>query len=108
MGAKSEFDAAYYTMLRAVEERDSLLRYRDYLHAERERLNEFEDATYTRADPIPRKVRRPVDQTTKPMLETVGARRSVVLDELGRLDDRVSAAEAFVVECEEEVAALRG
>jgi hypothetical protein len=31
MSAKSEYDAAYFTLLRALEERDEVLRYRDFL-----------------------------------------------------------------------------
>jgi hypothetical protein len=49
-----------------------------------------------------------VDASTKPLLEAVGRRRAVILDELNRLDDRVAAAGAFVEECEREVASLRG
>lgn len=107
MTARSEFDAAYFTLLRAVEERDTLLRYRDYLEAERERLDRFAESTRRDEEPLPAKVRRPVQATTKPLLEAVGRRRSTVLDELRRVEDRIAAAEAFVRECEEEVAGLR-
>lgn len=107
MGARSDYDAAYFTMLRAVEERDALLRYRDYLHAEQDRLDRFAEKIRFVPDEVPRKIRRPVDQTDKPVLEAVGQRRSVVLDELDRLNERLDAAEAFVAECEAEVAALR-
>lgn len=108
MGARSDYDAAYYTMLRAVEERDALLRYRDYLHAEEARLDRFAEDTRTAGEEVPRKVRRPVDQTARPVLDAVGHRRAVVREELGRLEDRLAAAEAFVNECESEVAAMRG
>lgn len=107
MSARSEYDAAYFTLLRAREEHDALLRYREFLYAERERLARFADATREGTEHLPRKVRRPVDQTAKPLLEAVGGRRAVVMDELSRIDDRVSAVEAFVVECETEVASLR-
>lgn len=107
MSRRTEYDAAYYTMLRAIEERDTLLRYGEYLQAERARIDAFTDALDERAGEVPAKVRRPIDRTTKPLLEAAGRRRAVVLDELARLDERLSNAEAFVRECEEEVAALR-
>lgn len=108
MSRETEYDAAYFTMLRAIEERDLLLRYRDFLHDERARLDAFSDATRDAGGQLPRKVLRPVDRTDRPVLEAVGRRRSVVLEELARIDDRITAAEAFVAECEEEVASLRG
>lgn len=107
MTARNEYDAAYFTMLRAVEERDALLRYRDFLHAERDRLDAFAAATREAGGELPRRVRRPVDQTDRPLLEAVGRRRTVLLEELARVDDRIDAAQAFVTECEEEVASLR-
>ncbi|MDP8969958.1 MAG: hypothetical protein M3N52_05595 [Actinomycetota bacterium] len=108
MSARSEYDAAYFTLLRAVEERDALLRYRAYLEVESDRLDGFVQQTRELAEPVSAKVRRPVDQTTKALLEAVGRRRSTVLDELRRVDDRVANAEAFVAECEAELTALRG
>lgn len=107
MTARAEYDAAYFTLLRALEERDALLAYREFLAAERERLDAFADTTRDVGEEVPRKVRRPVDQTVKPLLEAVGRRRAVVIDELARVDDRVAAAEDFVAECEAEVASLR-
>jgi hypothetical protein len=107
VSAKSEYDAAYFTLLRAIEERDDLLRYRDWLADERDRLDLFSDQARDRTDDLPRKVRRPLDATTKPLLEAVGRRRAVVLDEQRKIDDRIAAAEAFVSECQAEVDALR-
>ncbi len=108
MSAKSEYDAAYFTLLRAIEERDDLLRYADWLTVERERLDGFSDVTRDRTDALSRKLKRPIDLTTKPLLEAVGRRRAVVLDEQRKIHDRIAAAEAFVTECELEVDALRG
>ena len=108
MSAKSEYDAAYFTLLRAIEERDHLLRYREFLTRESARLDAFTEATHEADDEVPRKLRRAVASSTKQLLEAVGRRRAVVLDELGRIDDRIEAAEGFVRECEEEVATLRG
>ena len=102
-----EYDAAYFTLLRAREEHDDLVRYRDYLDAERERLDAFTEETRRGTDALPRRVRRPVEATTKQLLEAVGRRRAAVLDERRRVDDRISAAAAFVTECEEDVDRLR-
>lgn len=107
MSAKSEYDAAYFTLLRAREEYSDLLRYREYLETERIRLDGFTNETRERADALPRKMRRPVEQTTKPVFEAVGRRRSIVLSELKHIDDRIAAAQSFVEECELEVASLR-
>jgi hypothetical protein len=107
MSARSEYDAAYFTLLRAIEERDDLLRYADWLTEERERLDGFSDVTRDRTDALARKLRRPIDLTSKPLLEAVGRRRAVVLDEQRRIHDRIAAAESFVAECEQEVDALR-
>jgi hypothetical protein len=107
VSARSEYDAAYFTLLRAIEERDALLRYREFLRDERERLDDFADGVREHAEALPRKMRRPIDQTAKPLLDAVGRRRAVVLDELRRVDDRIDGANAFVDECEQEVAALR-
>jgi hypothetical protein len=103
----AEYDAAYFTLLRAYEERDDLLRYQEYLHAERQRLETFAVATRDLAEPLARRIRRPIDATTKGLLEAVGRRRATVLDELGRVGDRLAAAEDFVAECEQDVARLR-
>ena len=108
MSRSSEYDAAYFTLLRALEERDDLLRYRELLQAELARLDAFTDATQEADGALPRKLRRPVAGTQKHLLEAVGRRRTVVLDEQRRLEERITAAEDFVRECEEEVALLRG
>jgi hypothetical protein len=106
--ARSEYEAAYFTLLRAQEERDALFTYRTFLEAERDRLDGFSDATRTATDVLARGLRRAVDATTKGLLEAVGRRRTVVLGELNRMDERIANAEAFVAECEAEVQSLRG
>jgi hypothetical protein len=108
MTSRGEYEAAYFTLLRAIEERDALLRYHELLEAEGERLDAFTAATHDVDGDLPRKLRRPLAGSTKQLLEAVGRRRAVVLDELARSDERIAAAEAFVRECEEEVASLRG
>ncbi len=107
MSAKSEYDAAYFTLLRAREERDALLRYGEFLESELERLEQFSADTRDRMDDLPRKVARPIAATTKGVLEAVGRRRSAVLDERKRMSERIANAERFVEECELEVDALR-
>jgi hypothetical protein len=108
MSAKSEYDAAYFTLLRAIDERDGLLRYREYLEAERARLDQAAEATREEGEAVPERMRRPVDRTAKQLLEAIGRRRVVVLDELGRIERRIAQAEEFVTECETEVSSLRG
>ena len=108
MPPTSEYDAAYFTLLRAREEHAQLLSYREYLHGERDRLDRFVAELRDRADDVPRRVRRSVDQTTKAVVEAVGTRRSVVLAELERMDERITNAHEFVAECEAEVDQLRG
>ena len=107
MASRSEYDAAYFTLLRAREEHAQLLSYREYLSGERLRLDEFVERLREQAQHVPRRMRRPIDQTTKAVAEAVGARRSVVLAELERMDDRINNAHEFVEECETEVANLR-
>ena len=102
-----EYDAAYFTLLRARDEHQDLLRYRDFLDAERSRLDGFAAETRENIDALARRVRRPVEATTKQLLEAVGRRRAAVLDERRRVDDRIQAAEAFVEECQSEVDSLR-
>src|SRR5918996_1675265 len=106
MASRSEYDAAYFTLLRAREEHAQLLSYREYLVAERERLDAFVSELRNRAEDLPRRMRRPVDQTTKAVVEAVGTRRSVVFAELERMDDRISNAQQFVEECETELEQL--
>ena len=107
MTARSEYDAAYFTLLRAREELDHLRRYSGFLDAELDRLAAFARDTNERPEVVPRKFRRMVDATSKQLLEAVGRRRSVILGERDALPERIAAQESFVLDCEEEVAALR-
>lgn len=108
MAARSEYDAAYFTLLRAREEHTDLLRYREFLVSERQRLDAFVAEMRAEAEPVPRRMRRSVDQTTKAIVEAIGVRRSVVLAEYERIDERIAHAQHFVEECEAEVDELRG
>lgn len=108
MSSRGEYEAAYFTLLRAREEHDQLLRYAEYLRAEQRRLDDAAAVTRSAEDALPKRLRRPISQTTKPLLEALGARRNIVLGEQSRMDDRLRAAQDFVEECEREVDALRG
>ena len=99
---RDEREAAYFTMLRAIDERDELMRYRDFLHNELARLEGFVNETRELEDALPRRMRKPIEQTTKQLADAVGKRRNAVEMEYRRIDDRISAAEAFVRECETE------
>ena len=107
MTARSDYEAAYFTLLRAREEATALRRYEEYLRDESRRLDTFSEALTHAGEPIDRKVRRPVDATAKATLEAVGRRRAVVLSELAKLPDRQSAADDFVLECEGDLGRLR-
>lgn len=107
MSAGSEYEAAYFTLLRAREEHADLLRYREYLDEEQRRLRVFADDTRAREEQLPQRLRRPVRGTTKGVVEAVGRRRKAVDDERAKVDERIEAAQAFVEECEAEVAQLR-
>lgn len=108
MSPTSEYDAAYFTLLRAREEHGQLLTYREYLVGERARLDSFVAELRDRADEVPRRLRRAIDHTAKTVLQAVGTRRAVILSELDRMDDRIANAQEFVEECEAEVEQLRG
>jgi hypothetical protein len=107
MSRRSEYDAAYFTLLRAQEELGHLRRYQLFLEEELERLGDVATAVDRASEVVPRKFRRMVDATDKQLLEAVGRRRAIVLAERDKVPQRISDQEAFVRECEEEVAALR-
>jgi hypothetical protein len=105
---RDEVEAAYFTLLRAREELAALRRYGDYLSDEERRLHRFVgegDALEAHVDP---RLRRAVAHTDGPLAKAVGARLAVIGDERERLPDRIEAAEAFVEECEQDLARLRG
>ncbi|WP_370326306.1 hypothetical protein [Euzebya sp.] len=107
MTRKSEYEAAYFTLLRAREELDHLRRYAEFLDEELARLATFARTVDDAPEVVPEKFRKLVDSTAKPLVEAVGRRRAIVLGERDRIPERISAQEAFVTECEEELAALR-
>lgn len=107
MSRKSEYDAAYFTLLRAREELDHLRRYEQFLAEEIDRLAAFNTAVDDAPEVVPSKYRRMVDATARQLTEAVGRRRAIVASEQRRVPERVAAQEAFVRECEDELATLR-
>lgn len=107
MSRRSEYEAAYFTLLRAREELDHLRRYQEYLEGELARLGTFVKDTNAGPEEVPRKFRRLLDSTAKPLIEAVGKRRAVVLAERDALPERLDAQESFIAELEAEVATLR-
>lgn len=105
--ARDEVEAAYFTLLKAREELEAVLRHRDHLRAERRRLQRFVaegDALEAHVDP---RLRRPLRHTDELLGEALRARHRVIDQEMDRLPERVAAAEDFVAECEEEYRRLR-
>jgi hypothetical protein len=104
---RAEEEAAYFTLLRAREELDHLRRYQRFLDEELDRLGDVRRSVEQAASAIPRKFRRMVDSTDKQLLEAVGRRRAIVLSEQEKVPQRLADQEAFVTECEADLAALR-
>lgn len=107
MTRKSEYDAAYFTLLRAREELEHLRRYQEYLEQELARLAAFVRDINDGPEVVPRKFRRMLDSTAKQVVEAVGRRRAIVLSERDAVPQRIDDQEAFVRELEDEVATLR-
>ena len=108
MSTRSEQEAAYFTLLRAREEHADLLTFRELLDEELRRLDGFIAETRAVGERMPRRLRKPVEQTTRQVLEAVGRRRAAIEDERRKVDQRISDAQDFVEECEADAARLRG
>ncbi|MDP8962274.1 MAG: hypothetical protein M3N32_11755 [Actinomycetota bacterium] len=105
---RDEVEAAYFTLLRAREELAALRRYGEFLEADRRRLQRFVaegDALDAHVDP---RLRRAIAHTDRTLAEAVRGRLDVIGNESQRLPARLDAAAAFVEECEQELARLRG
>lgn len=107
MAAKDELEAAYFTLLRAREELDGLRRYEDYLRDERDRLRTFTTTGAALAERVPPRHRRALRHTEQPLADAVKLRLDLLVRELGRLPERITAAERYVEETEREHADLR-
>ncbi len=105
--AKDELQAAYFTLLRARDELQSLRRYHEFLQDERRRIRRFVSEGDALADQVDRRLRRTLGHTDQPIADALKTRVNVIEDELARLPDRITAAERFVEECEHEHDELR-
>ena len=104
---RDETEAAYFTLLRAREDLAALRRYEEYLHDEVRRLRRFISEGEALADPVDPRLRRSLRHTEQPLLDAVRDRIAVITDEQVRLPTRMEAADAFVVECEQQHERLR-
>ena len=104
---RNEVEAAYFTLLRAREDLDGLRRYEEYLRDEVRRLRRFVNEGEALADPVAPRLRRALRHTEQPLLDALRARIEVIVDEQQRLPDRVTAAEEFVADCEQQHERLR-
>lgn len=105
--ARSDIEAAYFTLLRARDKVAALQRYQEFLEKERLRLQRFVadgDALDAHVEP---RLRRALLHTDRQLGDVLKLRHETLADELRSLRDRIAAAEAFVLECEEEHDALR-
>ncbi len=106
--ARDEVEAAYFALLRAREELDALRRYDEYLQAEAQRLRRVTSEGAALLDGVDRRLARALRHTDQPLAQAITARLAVIADERERLPARLTAAEAFVEECERDHAARRG
>lgn len=107
MRARDEVEAAYFQLLRAREELDDLRRFEDYLADEVRRLRRFVAETQAHEGEIHAQFRRRIVHTQRPLHEAITARIETCQDELARMEDRLTAAEAHVQECEQQHERLR-
>lgn len=104
---RDETQAAYFTLLRAREELESLQRYAEELERERTRLRELQKANEAAAQRLPGKLGRSLRHTDEALSKAIELRLRVIADELRRVPGRLEAAQAFVDECEQEHDRLR-
>jgi hypothetical protein len=105
---RDETEAAYFALLRAREELTALQRYGEFLEAEQRRIHRFVadgDALDAHVD---RRLRRRIAHTDAGLADALRTRLETIAGELERLPDRIEAAAAYVEECEQEHARLRG
>ena len=104
---RDEVEAAYFALLRARDELTALRRYAEYLADERRRIQRYVREGEALADQVDPRLRRRLRHTDDPLSEALTARLVVIADEEARMPDRITAAEAFVEECERDHATLR-
>jgi len=107
MASKRDVDAAYFTLLRARSDLADLQRHAEWLADEQRRIRRFQSESAAAAGEIAIRLRRPLKSVDADAAKALEARLEVLADELTKVPKRVAAAEAFVAECENELAALR-
>jgi hypothetical protein len=105
---RTEREASYFALLRARDELSVLSRYEEFLHAEAQRLRRNLSEGGALSAGVPEPVRRPLRASDSDLTEVVERRLRIIADELGRLPDRLSAASAYVEECERTAGLLGG
>ncbi len=105
--ARNEREAAYFALLRARDELTSLRRYEEYLVSERRRVQRFVAEGDALDAHVDRRLRRRIAHTDEDLARALRARLESVEGELSRLPERIAGAEAFVEECEQDLARLR-
>ena len=105
---RDEVEAAYFTLLRAREELDALRRYDEYLLAEAQRLRRSTSEAGALRDGVDPRLLRALRHSDAPLAQAVTARLAVLAEEHASLPERVSAAEAYVEDCERAHRELQG
>lgn len=108
MSKQAEYEAAYFTLLRAREDLDHLHRYGFILEEEINRLRQWVAMVREEAgSEVPPIIRRRLDDSVKHTVEALNQRIQIAESEYKALPKRIAAQEAFVQECEHEVEALK-
>lgn len=108
MSQQAEYEAAYFTLLRAREDLDHLHRYQYILDEEIIRLQGWiailREEVGTQ---VPGVIRRRLDDSVKVTIEGLQERIKVAEGELKALPKRIDDQQIFVHECEQEVEQLK-
>lgn len=108
MSKQAEYEAAYFTLLRAREDLDHLHRYQYVLDEEISRLRGWITSLRDEVgSQVPGVIRRRLDDSVKVTIEALQERIKVVEGELRALPNRIDAQQTFVHECEHEVESLK-
>lgn len=108
MGNQAEYEAAYFTLLRAREDLDHLHRYEYILDEEIARLRGWIAILREEVgSQVPGPIRRRLDDSVKGTIDALQDRIKLAESELKALPKRLEAQQTFVQECEDEVASLK-
>jgi len=97
---REEREAAYFALLRARDELSDLQRYAEHLDEELRRLRRTEREEDALRATVPARTRRVLRGSDDEMRDVIRRRIALIEDERLRLPARITAAEAFVTECE--------